>query len=97
MIQTSVSCGLGLLIFGLADFIPTSRFAWMSSSLIALALLADLFLLAALQLSPLGNPFEFNSPELRGECPSGSIEKTRMSPRPNHRSELRQRQQTSAP
>lgn len=57
MIQTSVICGLGLLVFSLAEFAPTRRFAWVTASLIALALVADLVLLPALLLSPLGRWF----------------------------------------
>ncbi len=54
MIQTSVICGLGMLVFAWADFLPTSRFAWMVSLMIVLALWADLCLLPAILLSPLG-------------------------------------------
>jgi uncharacterized protein len=91
MIQTSVICGLGLLVFSLADFIPTSRFAWMSSSLIAVALLADLFLLPALLLSPLGNLFELitrqSTPELRAN--------RQLQPLTSYRSETGRPQPTS--
>lgn len=58
MIQTSVSCGLGLLIFALSDFVPTSRFAVLMACLLLLALLGDLLLLPALLLSPAGRLFE---------------------------------------
>jgi predicted RND superfamily exporter protein len=58
MIQTSLSCGLGLLVFALSDFLPTSRFAVMMSGLLLLALLGDLLLLPALLLSPAGRFFE---------------------------------------
>lgn len=54
MVQSSVTCGLGLIIFAWSDFCPTSRFAWMSTGLIAIALIGDLVLLPALLLSPLG-------------------------------------------
>ena len=54
MIQTSVSCGLGLLVFALSDFLPTSRFATSMATLLALALAGDLILLPALLLSPFG-------------------------------------------
>ncbi len=54
MVQTSVSCGLGLLVFGLSDFLPTSRFATSMATLLALALAGDLVLLPALLLSPCG-------------------------------------------
>ncbi|MBX3439495.1 MAG: MMPL family transporter [Planctomycetaceae bacterium] len=54
MIQTSVVCASGLWVFAVADFLPTSRFAWMMSILILLTLLGDLCLLPAILLSPLG-------------------------------------------
>ena len=58
MIQTSVSCGLGLLVFSLSDFVPTSRFAILITILLQLALLGDLILLPALLLSPAGKLFQ---------------------------------------
>lgn len=57
MIQTSLTCGLGLLVFAFSDFLPTSRFAWMMVSLIATALAGDLVLLPALLLGPAGRLF----------------------------------------
>ncbi|MBL8816729.1 MAG: MMPL family transporter [Planctomyces sp.] len=58
MIQTSVTCSLGLLVFAGSDFAPTSRFAVMMVGLLASALLGDLLLLPALLLSPFGRRFE---------------------------------------
>jgi predicted RND superfamily exporter protein len=58
MIQTSLICGLGLLVFALSSFVPTSRFAWMMAGLLMMALLGDLIVLPALLLSPLGRCFE---------------------------------------
>jgi uncharacterized protein len=58
MIQTSISCSLGLLAFGLSDFMPTSRFAVTMCGLLMLALWGDLMLLPALLLSPFGRMFE---------------------------------------
>lgn len=57
MIQTSVICGLGLLVFAFSNFVPTSRFAWMMCGLLFMALLGDLIVLPALLLSPLGRFF----------------------------------------
>lgn len=54
MIQTSVTCGLGLAVFAWSDFVPTDRFAWMMVALMGLALAGDLLLLPALLLSPEG-------------------------------------------
>ncbi len=64
MIQTSVSCGIGLLVFAFSDFVPTSRFAVLMAFLLALALAGDLLLLPALLLSPAGKLYETTpSPE----------------------------------
>lgn len=57
MTQTSVTCAVGLSVFSLSEFIPTSRFGWVMAILIALALFADLLLLPALLFSPLGRFF----------------------------------------
>ncbi len=68
MIQTSIICGLGMLVFGLSEFSPTSRFAWMTSCLIVTALLSDLLVLPALLVSPLGccfNPGDTCDPGAR--------------------------------
>ena len=58
MIQTSVSCGIGLLVFAFSDFVPTSRFAILMAFLLLLALLGDLLMLPALLLSPCGRLFQ---------------------------------------
>ncbi len=58
MIQTSISCGIGLLVFAFSDFVPTSRFAVLMAFLLMLALLGDLLMLPALLLSPAGRLFE---------------------------------------
>ncbi len=62
MIQTSVSCGLGLLVFSLSDFVPTSRLAILITLLLMLALLGDLILLPALLLSRAGEHFQPSLP-----------------------------------
>ncbi|TWT75540.1 MMPL family protein [Posidoniimonas polymericola] len=54
MIQTSICCGLGLLVFAMSDFLPTSRFASGMAILLGLALVGDLVVLPALLLGPLG-------------------------------------------
>ncbi len=58
MIQTSVTCGLGLTVFLLSDFVPTNRFAWMMILQLGAALAGDLVLLPSLLLSPLGRFFQ---------------------------------------
>jgi predicted RND superfamily exporter protein len=57
MLQTSLVCGLGILVFAFSDFLPGARFSWMMTLLIAAALYGDLVLLPALLLSPLGRVF----------------------------------------
>lgn len=57
MLQTSMICGCGMLIFGFSDFVPASRFAILLAVLLASALLGDLLLLPALLCSPLGRLF----------------------------------------
>ena len=82
MIQTSLICGLGLLVFAGSDFVPVSRFAWMMVSLMAAALFGDLIVLPSLLLGPLGDLFrshpatnqdtsEDNSPT--HEAPAGNM------------------------
>ena len=58
MLQTSLICGLGLLIFATSHFVPISRFAWVMFAMLMGALVADLVVLPALLLSPLGRSFE---------------------------------------
>jgi predicted RND superfamily exporter protein len=48
MLQTTVICGLGLLVFAASSFIPTHRFGLMMCGLMVAALAGDLLLLPAL-------------------------------------------------
>ncbi|MAG92454.1 MAG: hypothetical protein CMJ48_01705, partial [Planctomycetaceae bacterium] len=57
MLQTTLICGLGLLVFAFADFVPTQRFGLLMAALLAAALLGDLILLPALLACPLGRWF----------------------------------------
>ncbi|MCG8449564.1 MAG: MMPL family transporter [Pirellulales bacterium] len=58
MIQTTLVCGIGLLTFAYSDFVPIARFAWVMFAMLTSALIADLVVLPALLLSPLGIVFE---------------------------------------
>ncbi|MCH2115091.1 MAG: MMPL family transporter [Pirellulales bacterium] len=58
MIQTTLACGLGLLTFAMSDFIPIARFAWVMFAMLSSAVVADLVVLPAVLLSPLGVVFE---------------------------------------
>jgi predicted RND superfamily exporter protein len=76
MIQTSFSCGLGLLVFAFSDFVPTSRFAVLMACLLLLALLGDLLLLPAMLLSPAGRLFAANESQPRSPLEKPDLAKT---------------------
>jgi hypothetical protein len=57
MVQTTLICSFGLVVFSLSRFTPIARFGWCMFSLLLFALLADLVVLPAILLSPLGRPF----------------------------------------
>jgi len=57
MVQTTLICSLGLLVFSVSSFAPMARFGWCMFSLLTLALVADLIVLPCILLSPLGRPF----------------------------------------
>lgn len=59
MIHTTFICGFGLLIFGLSDFIPTQRFAWMMLALLTTALIGDLLFLPAMLMQPFAKHLQF--------------------------------------
>ena len=66
MVQTSLVCGLGMLSFAASDFIPIARFSWLMFAMLMTALLADLLVLPALLVSPLGSLFERASAKKTG-------------------------------
>jgi predicted RND superfamily exporter protein len=70
MIQTTVICGFGLLVFALSSFVPTSRFAWLMAAMLGTGLIGDLIFLPALLAGPLGKYFEpkASSPELAAQA-----------------------------
>ena len=57
MTQTTLICGLSLLVFTLSPFIPASRFSILMVALLIAALVGDLILLPAILASPLGRLF----------------------------------------
>lgn len=65
IVQTSLVCGLGMLVFALSPFVPIQRFAWLMFTLLAIALAADLVLMPALLFSPIGRCF---LPSRRSDC-----------------------------
>jgi len=58
MIETTLICGLGLLVFAFSPFMPIARFAWLMFTMLTTALVGDLIILPALLLSPLGKLFD---------------------------------------
>jgi predicted RND superfamily exporter protein len=65
IVQTSLVCGLGMLVFAFSPFVPIQRFAWLMFTLLVIALIADLVLMPALLYSPLGRFFVARK---RSEC-----------------------------
>ena len=58
MIQSTLICGLGMLVFAFSSYTPASRFAWMIALLLLAALCGSLVLLPALVAGPFGRAFE---------------------------------------
>ncbi len=54
MIQTTIICGAGLLLFGFSDFRPAAQFGGTICWLLLAALAGDLLFLPALLRGPLG-------------------------------------------
>jgi hypothetical protein len=71
MIQTSLICSLGLVVFSFSEFVPIARFAWLMFTLLLLALLCDMILLPSILLSPLGR-FFYKPPGNRSRTTSAS-------------------------
>ena len=58
LFQTMIICGVGMLIFGLSDFVPVARFAVMLCTLLIISLAGAVVVLPAILFSPLGKFFE---------------------------------------
>ncbi len=65
MIQTTIICGGGMLIFAWSQFLPVARFAVMMAVLLAFSLYADLILFPPMLIGRLGR-FSY-PPRLRGK------------------------------
>tara|TARA_R110002111_G_scaffold117466_2_gene179463 strand:- start:29083 stop:31422 length:2340 start_codon:yes stop_codon:yes gene_type:complete len=74
MIHTTFICGIGLLVFGFSDFIPTQRFAWMMLALLTTALIGDLLFLPAMLMQPFAKHLKF--------AKDGLYEKLSVAPSP---------------
>jgi predicted RND superfamily exporter protein len=68
MTQTTLICGLGLLVFGLSSFVPAARFAWLMFVLLLAALAGDLLLLPVMLAGPMGRVFRRAAPAVPHEA-----------------------------
>lgn len=57
MVQTTLICSFGLVVFAFSPFAPIARFGWCMFALLMVALVGDLVVLPAILLSPLGRFF----------------------------------------
>ncbi|MGL6195709.1 MAG: efflux RND transporter permease subunit [Thermoguttaceae bacterium] len=57
LVQTSIICGLGMLVFCVSGFVPISRFSWMLCAMLVVALIGDIIILPAILVGPLGRFF----------------------------------------
>ena len=58
LFQTTIICGVGMLVFGLSDFVPVARFALLLCSILIISLIGAVVVLPAMLFSPLGRFFE---------------------------------------
>jgi predicted RND superfamily exporter protein len=63
LFQTTIICGVGMLVFGLSDFVPVSRFALLLFFILMISLVGTIVALPAILFSPLGQFFESRSKE----------------------------------
>lgn len=57
LFQTMLICGVGMLVFGVSEFIPISRFAILLCILLIASFIGDIIVLPAILLSPVGKIF----------------------------------------
>ena len=69
IVQTTIICGLGMLVFAFSGFMPARSFAWMILTLLAAALVGDFVLLPALLVGPLGRVFARRRAAFPSEAP----------------------------
>jgi len=63
LFQTAVICGIGMLVFGMSDFVPVSRFAVLLCMILTASLIGDVIALPAIIFSPIGKVFEISNKE----------------------------------
>lgn len=54
LLQTTIICGVGMLVFSVSDFVPVSRFSVMMCLLLVFSFIGDIILLPAILMGPLG-------------------------------------------
>jgi predicted RND superfamily exporter protein len=57
-LQAALVNGLGLSVFAVSSFTPTSRFGWLMLTILVAGVVAELIMLPSLLFSPLGKAFE---------------------------------------
>jgi hypothetical protein len=57
-LQAALINGLGLSVFAVSSFTPTQRFGWLMLAILMVGVVAELIVLPALLLSPLGKAFQ---------------------------------------
>jgi predicted RND superfamily exporter protein len=65
LFQTTLICGVGMLVFGLSDFVPVARFAGLLFVILTVSLIGDLIALPAILFSRLGKSFEMPKRRMR--------------------------------
>jgi predicted RND superfamily exporter protein len=63
LFQTTIICGVGMLVFGLSGFVPVSRFAILLCIILVTSLIGAVVALPAILFSPLGRFFESKEKE----------------------------------
>jgi predicted RND superfamily exporter protein len=58
LLQTTIICGFGMLLFGLSDFVPVARFAGLLCLLLIVSLIGDIIVLPAILFGVLGRFFD---------------------------------------
>jgi predicted RND superfamily exporter protein len=65
LFQTTIICGVGMLVFSLSDFVPVSRFALLLCTILVISFIGAIVALPAILFSPLGKFFEPSAKEQR--------------------------------
>ena len=61
MTQTTLICGLGMLVFSISGCVPTQRFAWLMLALLTTTLIGDLVFLPAMLMGTAGKAMSYRS------------------------------------